>query len=68
MVPVIHVVRIISLDEMHSENTWFKWSEKGKWKTGDLVGPGDSGGPGVPDGSGGPGSPCDKGGQNGLDG
>ena len=45
---------MISLDDMHSENIWFKWLENGKWKTSDLVGPGDPGGPGVPGGSGGP--------------
>ena len=33
---------------MHSENIWFKWSEKGKWKTRDIVGPGVLGDPGVP--------------------
>ena len=33
--------------QMHSENIWFKWSKNGKWKTGDLVGPGD---PQVPSG------------------
>ena len=57
---------------MHSENIWFKWSENGKWKTSDLVGPGDPGGPGVPGGSGdpdgpsslsGPGDSGDPGGQ-----
>ena len=28
----VHVVRIIILDEMHSENICFTWYEKGKWK------------------------------------
>ena len=44
-----YVVRFISQDDMqmHSENIWFKWSKNGKWKTGDLVGPGD---PQVPSG------------------
>ena len=46
---------------MHSETIWFKWSEKGKWKTSDLVGPGDPGGPGVPGGSGGPDGPSSPG-------
>ena len=41
------MVRYISPADMHSENIWFKWSNIGEWKTGDLVGPGD---PGVPSG------------------
>ena len=56
-----HMVRMISLDDMHSENIWFKWSENRKWKAGDLVGLGDTGGPGGPCI---PGGPCDLGGQN----
>ena len=40
VVQVVHVVRMISLDDKHSENMWFKWSENGKWKTGDPSGPG----------------------------
>ena len=41
------MVRMISPDGMSSENIWFKWSENRSWKTGDLVGPGDPGGPSV---------------------
>ena len=62
VVQVVHVVRRISLDDMHSENVWFEWLENVKWKTGGVVGPGDPGGPGGP---GGPCGPCDLGGQNG---
>ena len=49
---MIHVVRMISLDilKMQSGNTWFKWSEKGKWKTGGPGGLGGPGDPGVPGG------------------
>ena len=49
---LVHVVRMISLDNMHLVNIWFKRSVNGKWKTGD---------PGVPGGSGGPGGPSSPG-------
>ena len=44
---MVHVVRFVSLYDVHSKNVLFKWSKNGKWPTGDLVGPGD---PGVPSG------------------
>ena len=29
---VVHAVRMVSPDDIHSENIWFKWYENGKWK------------------------------------
>ena len=32
MVQVVQVVRMISLDDMHSENIWFSWYKLSKYK------------------------------------